>query len=65
MEHAQLEKVLEKYERANPAENCICSGTCRDELEILDPYGGSLPQAYGLCYENNEKDHQKAGHSFK
>lgn len=25
-----------------------------DELEILDPYGGSL-QSYGLCYETMRK----------
>ena len=49
MEHAQLEKVLEKYERANPENVYVLTELVGDELEILDPYGGSL-QAYGLCY---------------
>ena len=30
----------------------------KDELEILDPYGGALP-AYGLCYETLRKSIKK------
>ena len=50
MEHAQLEKILEKYERANPQNVCVLTELVGEELEIIDPYGGTL-QAYGLCYE--------------
>ena len=58
MEHAQLEKVLEKYERANPENVYVLTELVGDELEILDPYGGSL-QAYGLCYETMRKTIKK------
>ena len=58
MEHVQLEKVLEKYERANPENVYVLTELVGDELEILDPYGGSL-QAYGLCYETMRKTIKK------
>ncbi|MFR4351796.1 MAG: phosphotyrosine protein phosphatase [Roseburia sp.] len=50
MEGAQLDKVLEKYERAKPEDVFVLTELVGDELEIIDPYGGTL-QAYGLCYE--------------
>ena len=52
------EKVLEKYERANPENVYVLTELVGDELEILDPYGGSL-QAYGLCYETMRKTIKK------
>ena len=58
MEHGQLEKVLEKYETANPENVYVLTELVGDELEILDPYGGTL-QAYGLCYETMRKTIKK------
>lgn len=54
MEHSQMEKILEKYETADPQNVHVLTELVGDELEILDPYGGSL-QAYGLCYETMRK----------
>ena len=50
--------VMEKYERANPENVYVLTELVGDELEILDPYGGSL-QAYGLCYETMRKTIKK------
>ena len=54
MEKGQLEKVLETYHNADPENVHILTELVGDELEILDPYGGTL-QAYGLCYETLRK----------
>ena len=43
-----MEKILEKYENARPEQVHVLTELVGDELEILDPYGGSL-QSYGLC----------------
>ena len=58
MERVQLEKVLEKYENADPKNVFVLTELVGDELEIIDPYGGSL-QAYGLCYETMKKTIRK------
>lgn len=54
MERAHLEKILEKYENVIPENVFVLTELVGDELEILNPYGGSL-QAYGLCYETLRK----------
>lgn len=54
MEKGQLEKVLETYHNANPENVHVLTELVGDELEILNPYGGTL-QAYGLCYETLRK----------
>lgn len=54
MENVQREKVLEKYQNANPEDTFVLTELVGEELEIIDPYGGSL-QAYGLCYEMMRK----------
>ena len=54
MERAQMEKLLEKFESANPENVFVLTELVGDELEIIDPYGGVL-QAYGLCYETLRK----------
>lgn len=54
MEQLQLEKVLEKYGNADPENVYVLTKLVGDELEIIDPYGGTL-QAYGLCYETLRK----------
>ena len=51
MERAQLEKILEKYDRADPENVYVLTEFVGEELEIIDPYGGPL-QSYGLCYES-------------
>lgn len=58
MERVQLEKVLEKYENANPENVYVLTELVGDELEIIDPYGGAL-QAYGLCFETLKKTIRK------
>lgn len=58
MEQSQREKVLEKYENANPENVHVLTELVGDELEILDPYGGTL-QSYGLCYETMRKTIKK------
>lgn len=54
MEWAHLEKILEKYESVIPENLHVLTELVGDELEILNPYGGSL-QSYGLCYETLRK----------
>ena len=54
MEHSQREKILEKYGHADPENVYVLTELVGDELEIIDPYGGTL-QAYGLCYETMRK----------
>ena len=58
MEYIQKEKILEKYEHVIPENVHVLTELVGDELEILDPYGGSL-QSYGLCYETMRKSIQK------
>lgn len=58
MEQSQREKVLEKYGNANPEDVYVLTELVGDELEILDPYGGTL-QSYGLCYETMRKTIKK------
>lgn len=58
MEHTQLDKVLDKFKNTIPENICVLTELVGDELEILDPYGGTL-QAYGLCYETMRKTIKK------
>lgn len=58
MERAQLEKVFEKFPEADPENVHVLTELVGDELEILDPYGGTL-QSYGLCYETLRKTIRK------
>ncbi len=58
MERVQMEKILEKYESADPENVHVLTELVGDELEIIDPYGGTL-QAYGLCYETLRKTIRK------
>lgn len=54
MERAHLDKVLGTYKNANQEHTHVLTELVGDELEIIDPYGGTL-QAYGLCYETLRK----------
>jgi protein-tyrosine phosphatase len=58
MERTQREKVLSHYENAHIENVYVLTDFVGDELEILDPYGGSL-QSYGLCYETLRKSIKK------
>lgn len=58
MEAAQKQKILEEYQEAKRADVEVLTELVGDELEILNPYGGTL-QSYGLCYETLNKSIQK------
>ena len=58
MEKKQREKILSHYENASPERVHVLTDFVGHELEILDPYGGSL-QSYGLCYETLRKSIKK------
>ena len=51
MEAVHREKILENFKNVSPEQVFVLSQFVGDELEILDPYGGALPN-YGLCYES-------------
>ena len=57
-EAEQREKILEQYEEASHANVQVLTELVGDELEIMNPYGGTL-QSYGLCYETLNKTIQK------
>lgn len=58
MEKKHREKVLTQFENAHIENVYVLTDFVGDELEILDPYGGSL-QSYGLCYETLRKSLKK------
>lgn len=58
MEDAQRQKVLDTYENAKDENVFVLTELVGDELEIMNPYGGTL-QAYGLCYETLRKTIRK------
>lgn len=58
MEQRHREKILEKYQNAEPKNVQVLTDLVGEELEIMDPYGGSL-QAYGICYETMRKTIRK------
>lgn len=50
MEESQRQKVIKKFEKATENNTFVLSEYIGDELEIMNPYGGTL-QTYGICYE--------------
>ncbi len=58
MENGDRQKILDLFHRAIPENVQILTELVGDELEILNPYGGTL-QAYGLCYETLSKSIKK------
>ena len=58
MESSTRQKILDIYENATEENTRLLSAYVGDELEIVDPYGGTL-QAYGLCYEVLKKSMEK------
>ena len=58
MEAEQRDKIISRFENANENQVFVLTEFVGDELEILDPYGGTL-QSYGLCYETLRKTIKK------
>jgi len=51
LEAAVRGKILDKFPEVNEDNVQVLTELVGDELEIMDPYGGTL-QLYGLCYES-------------
>lgn len=58
MEAQQRLKILDTFENAMQEDVQVLTELVGDELEIIDPYGGTL-QSYGLCYETLNKSIKK------
>jgi protein-tyrosine phosphatase len=58
MERVQKERLLELYGIDKEEDIYVLTELVGDELEILDPYGGTLT-SYGLCYETLRKSIKK------
>ena len=58
MERTHRDKVLAHFSNAHIENVYVLTDFVGDELEILDPYGGTL-QSYGLCYETLRKSIKK------
>ena len=58
MEKQQCQKILDNFENAEPENVHVLTELVGDELEIINPYGGTL-QSYGLCYETLRKSIKK------
>lgn len=58
MEQGQRKKVLENFKNTHIENVYVLTDFVGEELEIVDPYGGSL-QSYGLCYEMLRKSIKK------
>ncbi len=58
MGSSDRQKILDLFEHAILENVQVLTELVGDELEIMDPYGGSL-QAYGLCYETLSKSIKK------
>jgi protein-tyrosine phosphatase len=50
MDETQRQKILNEYESATEENVKLLNELVGDELEVMNPYGGSV-QTYGLCYE--------------
>ncbi|MBO6128520.1 MAG: phosphotyrosine protein phosphatase [Pseudobutyrivibrio sp.] len=50
MEESQRQNIISEYENATEDNVKLLNELVGDELEVMNPYGGSV-QTYGLCYE--------------
>ena len=50
MEESERKKIIRDFENATEENTFLLSDFVGDELEIMDPYGGTL-QTYGICFE--------------
>ena len=58
MGSADKQKILDMFENVIPENVHVLTELVGDELEIMDPYGGTL-QSYGICYETLSKSVRK------
>ena len=58
MESVQKQQIMEDYEVPEGTDVEVLTELTGDELEIINPYGGTL-QSYGLCYETLNKTIKK------
>ncbi len=58
MSEESRQKIIELFPQLEEESVQVLTTLVGDELEILDPYGGTL-QAYGLCYETLNKSIKK------
>ncbi len=59
MEELQIQKIIDNYELPpEGVDMAVLTELTGDELEIINPYGGTL-QSYGLCYETLNKTIKK------
>lgn len=58
MESSDRQKILDMFVHAIPENVQVLTELAGDELEIMDPYGGTL-QAYGICFETLSKSVKK------
>lgn len=58
MESADKQKILDMFKNVIPQNVQVLTELVGDELEIMNPYGGTL-QAYGICYETLSKSVKK------
>jgi len=58
MEQGDRQRILDMFESASPENVQVLTELVGDELEIMNPYGGTL-QAYGICFETLSKSIKK------
>lgn len=58
MEEKQRDLIISNFQSATESNTFLLSTYVGEELEIIDPYGGSI-QAYGLCFESMKSVIQK------
>ncbi len=58
MGNTDKQKILDMFENVIPENVHVLTELVGDELEIMDPYGGTL-QSYGICYETLSKSIKK------
>lgn len=58
MENDDKQKILDMFTSAAKENVQVLTELVGDELEIMDPYGGTL-QSYGICYETLSKSVKK------
>ncbi len=58
MGKSDKQKILDMFGNAVPENVQVLTELVGDELEIMDPYGGTL-QSYGICYETLSKSIKK------
>ncbi len=58
MGNSEKQKILDLFSNAVPENVQVLTELVGDELEIMDPYGGTL-QSYGICYETLSKSIKK------